>query len=74
MISDPHHGSNHVDDVHGSSLPCTSRVTVRCTASDCRDRAVPYLVKVSGRHELAPLGYGTTWAWSDGEPRAMSFD
>ena len=32
--------------------------TVRCLDVGCWDRVVPYIMKVSGRHKLASVGYG----------------
>jgi len=33
-------------------------VTPRCYTAECPDRAVPYLMKISGKHKLASVGYG----------------
>ncbi|HEY6533477.1 MAG TPA: ABC transporter substrate-binding protein [Acidimicrobiales bacterium] len=39
--------------------------TVRCLQIGCWDRVVPYLMKVSGRHKLATVGYGIAQSSKD---------
>jgi hypothetical protein len=39
--------------------------TVRCLQVGCWDRVVPYLMKVSGRHKLAAVGYGIAQSSKD---------
>ena len=40
-------------------------VTPRCLSVGCWDRAVPYQMKISGRHKLATIGYGIAQSSKD---------
>jgi hypothetical protein len=40
-------------------------MTVRCLSVGCWDRAVPYQMKLSGRHKLASIGYGIAQSSKD---------